>query len=123
MVGLSRMNILLVEDSEPVACITTEYLRELGHEVSVTDSAENALILVKDTAFDAVITDISLPGMSGIQLARELRISNPDLPIIISSGYQMTALNLSTVTMLPKPFDVSELERALAEAGRLRGRA
>ncbi|HEY0746943.1 MAG TPA: response regulator [Steroidobacteraceae bacterium] len=117
------MNILLVEDSEAVACITTEYLRELGHAVLVTDSAENALILLEDTPFDAVITDISLPGMSGIQLARELLISNPNLPIIISSGYQTIGLELNTVTILPKPFDLSELERALTEAGRLRGSA
>jgi CheY-like chemotaxis protein len=117
------MNVLVVEDSEPVACITTEYLRELGHEALVADSAEKALILVKDTAFDAVIADISLPGMSGIQLARALLVSNPELPIIISSGYEMTALNLSTVTMLPKPFDLPELELALAKAGQLRGSA
>jgi CheY-like chemotaxis protein len=116
------MNILLVEDSEEVSCITVEYLRELGHEVVAVREAENAIEQLKGQPFDTVMTDIRLPGMSGIELARALVKSHPKLPVVIASGYG--ALNLEflmgeklpTVLMLPKPYDLPDLERTLGEA-------
>ena len=116
------MNILLVEDSDEVSCITVEYLQELGHQVVAVAEAEKALTRLKHESFDAVMTDIRLPGMSGIELARSLAKSNPNLPVVIASGYG--ALNLEfllgeklrTVLMLPKPYDLPDLERTLNEA-------
>jgi len=116
------MNILLVEDSDEVSCITVEYLQELGHQVVAVAEAEKALSRLKNELFDAVMTDIRLPGMSGIELARSLAKSNPNLPVVIASGYG--ALNLEfllgeklrTVLMLPKPYDLPDLERTLKEA-------
>jgi CheY-like chemotaxis protein len=116
------MNILLVEDSDEVSCITVEYLQELGHQVVAVAEAEKALTRLKNEVFDAVMTDIRLPGMSGIELARSLAKSNPNLPVVIASGYG--ALNLEfllgeklrTVLMLPKPYDLPDLERTLNEA-------
>ena len=116
------MNILLVEDSDEVSCITVEYLQELGHQVVAVAEAEKALTRLKNELFDAVMTDIRLPGMSGIELARSLAKSNPNLPVVIASGYG--ALNLEfllgeklrTVLMLPKPYDLPDLERTLNQA-------
>ena len=116
------MNILLVEDSDEVSCITVEYLQELGHQVVAVAEAEKALTLLKNELFDAVMTDIRLPGMSGIELARSLAKDYPKLPVVIASGYG--ALNLEfllgeklrTVLMLPKPYDLPDLERTLNEA-------
>ena len=119
------MNILLVEDSEEVSCITVEYLHELGHEVVAVPEAEKAILQLKDGRFDAVMTDIRLPGMSGIELARTLIKDYPSLPVVIASGYG--ALNVEfllgekmrTVLMLPKPYDLPALERTLTEAAAL----
>jgi CheY-like chemotaxis protein len=116
------MNILLVEDSDEVSCITVEYLHELGHQVVAVPEAEKAIVQLKDIQFDAVMTDVRLPGMSGIELARALVKDYPRLPVVITSGYG--ALNvefllgerLPTVLMLPKPYDLPALERTLAEA-------
>jgi CheY-like chemotaxis protein len=116
------MNILLVEDSDEVSCITVEYLEELGHQVVAVGEAEKALSRLKNESFDAVLTDIRLPGMSGIELARLLAKDYPKLPVVIASGYG--ALNLEfllgqklrTVLMLPKPYDLPDLERTLNEA-------
>jgi CheY-like chemotaxis protein len=116
------MNILLVEDSDEVSCITVEYLQELGHQVVAVAEAEIAIVRLKSELFDAVMTDISLPGMSGLELARSLVKDYPRLPIVIASGYG--ALNVEfllgekqpTVLMLPKPYDLSALERTLNEA-------
>ena len=116
------MNILLVEDSDEVSCITIEYLHELGHQAVAVAAAENALEELKTAAFDAVMTDIRLPGMSGIELAKVLVKSHPKLPVILASGYGAVNVEflmgekLRTVLMLPKPYDLPELERTLREA-------
>jgi CheY-like chemotaxis protein len=120
------MNILLVEDSDEVSCITVEYLQELGHQVVAVAEAEKALARLKHEIFDAVMTDIRLPGMSGLELARKLIKDYPNLPVVIASGYG--ALNVEfllgeqqrTVLMLPKPYDLPDLERTLNEAAALR---
>jgi CheY-like chemotaxis protein len=116
------MNILLVEDSDEVSCITVEYLHELGHQVVAVADAEVAVIRLKNESFDAVMTDIRLPGMSGLELARSLLKDYPKLPVVIASGYGalnveiLLGENLRTVLMLPKPYDLPDLERTLNEA-------
>ena len=116
------MNILLVEDSDEVSCITVEYLHELGHQVVAVAEAEMAIVRLKNEYFDAVMTDIRLPGMSGLELAKSLIKNYPNLPVVIASGYG--ALNVElllgekqpTVLMLPKPYDLPDLERTLSQA-------
>jgi len=117
------MEILLVEDSPEVSLITVEYLAELGHQVVAVPDAEQAVEQVALRTFDAVMTDVSLPGMSGIELAKELIKNYPKLPVVIASGYG--ALNLESllgqhqanVLVLPKPYDMAMLEKTLEEAG------
>ena len=115
------MNILLVEDSEEVSCITVEYLHELGHQVVAVAEAEVAIARLKEAQFDAVMTDIRLPGMSGIELARALIKDYPDLPVVIASGYGgldvefLLGEKLPSVLMLPKPYDLPALEHTLAQ--------
>jgi CheY-like chemotaxis protein len=124
-----QMNILLVEDSEEVSCITVEYLHELGHEVVAVAEAEIAIAQLKLQNFDAVMTDIRLPGMSGIELARELVNSHPKLPVIIASGYGTVNVEfllgekLPTVLVLPKPYDLVALKRTLGDAAAISNRA
>jgi CheY-like chemotaxis protein len=116
------MRILLVEDSPEVSLITVEYLTELGHQVDAVDDAEQALEQVGHAGFDAVITDVSLPGMSGIELVKTLIKRHPRLPVIVASGYG--TLNLesaigresATVLVLTKPYDMAMLESTLARA-------
>ena len=116
------MNILLVEDSDEVSCITVEYLHELGHEVVAVADAEMAILRLKNQIFDAIMTDIRLPGMSGLELARAVIKDHPGLPVVIASGYG--AVNVEfllgakqpTVLLLPKPYDLPQLERTLSQA-------
>ena len=120
------MNILLVEDSDEVSCITVEYLHELGHQVVAVAEAEKAITQLENELFDAVMTDIRLPGMSGIELARALVKSYPDLPVVICSGYGAHSVEFllgekpRTVLILPKPYDLPDLERTLSEAAAIR---
>jgi len=113
------MEILLVEDSPEVSLITVEYLQELGHQAVAVVDAELALEQVGRRNFDAVMTDVSLPGMSGIELAKELVKRYPRLPVVISSGYgslnaEFLMGNTQTnVRVLPKPYDLEMLEQTL----------
>ncbi len=119
------MHVLLVEDSDEVSCITVEYLHELGHEVTAVGSAELAIPKIAESRIDVVMTDVRLPGMSGLELARQLVKQYPELPVVIASGYgsidieMLVGEKLRTVLSLPKPYDLSDLDRTLnaAKAG------
>jgi len=115
------MDVLLVEDNEEVSLITVEYLTELGHSTVAVPAAESALTRLSERNFDAVLTDVSLPGMSGIDLVKELVKQYPRLPVVISSGYGLNVEFLlgssrPSVFLLPKPYDLPALEKTLSEA-------
>ncbi len=120
------MNILLVEDSSEVSCITVEYLHELGHSVTAVPQAEEAIAKLDQERFDAVMTDVRLPGMSGIELAKALMKSHPNLPVVIASGYgslnfdMMLGERATTVLVLPKPYDLEALAKTLQRAASIR---
>jgi CheY-like chemotaxis protein len=123
------MDVLLVEDSDEVSCIIIEYLHELGHHVVAVAKAEQAIAQLRLVKFDVVITDYSLPGMSGIQLARDLFVDYPNLPVIVSSGDKALTAEvllrneIGLVLVLLKPFDLQALARTLEEANRPRLRS
>ncbi len=122
---LCGMLILLVEDSEEVREISLEYLQELGHQAIAVSDAEEALDKMQTQSFDVLIADISLPGISGIDLAKKLRGGNADLPIILCTGYTASRVRgnlgdlVRSVQVLTKPYDLPALASALAKAVRL----
>ena len=116
------MHVLLVEDSDEVSCITVEYLHELGHEVTAVSTAEQAIATVAEARVELVMTDVRLPGMSGLELARHLIKYYPALPVVIASGYGVIDLKalvgetVGNIRSLPKPYDLDELNRTLNAA-------
>jgi CheY-like chemotaxis protein len=121
------MEVLLVEDNSEVSLITVEYLTELGHTSVAVLAAETALQRLAEQRFDAVLTDVSLPGMSGIDLAKELVKRYPKLPVVISSGYGAKNMEFALgkpepgVFFLPKPYDLPTLEKTLKAAASFAG--
>jgi DNA-binding NtrC family response regulator len=123
-VHAANMQVLLVEDNQEVSLITVEYLTELGHRAVAVADAESAMEKLSAEVFDAVMTDVSLPGMSGIDLAKELSKKYPNLPVVISSGYGTISAELiighhQNIFVLPKPYDLFTLARTLGEAAAL----
>ena len=83
------LKILYVEDNALVREVTAELLAQEQRQIVACADAEAALGEFRGDSFDVVITDVSLPVMSGIELARTLLRIKPHLPIIIASGYSL----------------------------------
>lgn len=81
--------ILLVDDEEAIVEIGEEILAELGYEVTCRTSSRQALALFRldPSRFDLVITDQTMPELTGMELAREMLVIRPDLPIILTTGF------------------------------------
>src|SRR5579863_3974603 len=108
---VSPKRILVVDDEPPVAETIRLVLASSGHAVEVAGDAQQALGLYQAGRFDLVITDFSLPGMDGLDLARELKRLSASQPIIMITAYaQMMASDGETVPnidfLMGKPFSV-----------------
>ena len=114
----SPLRILYVEDNPVVREVTSELLIHDQRHIVALGTAEEALREFAEHPFDIVITDISLPAMSGLDLARKILSIEPKAPIIIASGY---FLDLSVKTWGPnvraivKPFDGAEIDALIGE--------
>lgn len=107
--------ILVVEDEEAVRRVTARLLERLGYVVITAESAEEALLLHERVGrpFSLVLTDVVMPGLTGIELAEVLREREPTIRILFMSGYPSRELGKnpdeSPSPFLPKPFSVDEL--------------
>jgi PAS domain S-box-containing protein len=110
--GVTR--ILLVEDEPELRETTAELLQLLGHVVFAAGDAATALALLAEHAVDIMLTDISLPDMSGEVLAARARATLPQLRIIYASGQHPSAA-LERAQLLLKPYSLDKLIRALAQ--------
>ncbi|PKB13504.1 signal transduction histidine kinase [Novosphingobium kunmingense] len=104
---------LLVDDEPLVRMGTADMLEELGHEVLEANSGAEALtLLASRTGIKAVITDYTMPGMTGAELIQRIRESGSQVPILLVTGYAARDIDLD-VPQLTKPFRLAELEQAL----------
>ncbi|TCD13916.1 hybrid sensor histidine kinase/response regulator [Oricola cellulosilytica] len=113
-----RKTILAVDDDFLVSMGTVGMLEDLGHEVIEAHSGAEALDrLAERPDIDVLITDQAMPKMTGIELARQARISRPDLPIILATGYaDMPEGGADFITAkLDKPFSDAALTAVLSE--------
>jgi len=105
---------LLVDDEDLVRASTSDMLTEIGYRVVEASSAEMALGLVEDgLLFDILITDHMMPGMSGVDLAREIRHRHADASILIVSGYADADAVAPDLPRLTKPFRQQDLVASL----------
>jgi CheY-like chemotaxis protein len=114
------VRILVVDDDAAIGDVCAELIRDLGYEVDVVADAVEALARLRNERFDAVVTDIVLPGMDGWQLIAAAIHEQPMLRLVAMTGAgdeedRERALALG-VPMLQKPFTRVELRDALQEA-------
>jgi DNA-binding NtrC family response regulator len=109
------MRILIVDDEEVLRDVLDAVLRREGFEVVMAASGEQALALLdQDENIDLVILDIMLPGISGIDTLRALRIANPNLPVIVITAFSsidgaIEAMKHGAFHYIPKPFKNEEV--------------
>ena len=113
--------ILYVDDDDLVAGIGERTLSAAGHKVTVVTSPDDALMTFRSQPdqFDLVITDFDMPGMSGLDLAREVMIVRPDVPVILCAGSserpsQEMTKETGVREILEKPVGPGELEKVVA---------
>jgi PAS domain S-box-containing protein len=112
--------ILVVEDNEDVGKFSTELLQDLGYVTRRADNAKQALALIAadESAFDLVFSDVIMPGMNGVELAKAIRSQYPHLPVVLTSGYSsVLAENIHHgFELIQKPYSVEALSRSLRRA-------
>jgi len=107
---------LLVDDEDLVRMVTADMLSDLGYAVVEVASGEEALRLIRSgERFDVLVTDHLMPGISGTDLAREVRSGKPDIPVLLVSGYAESEGVDPDLPRLTKPFRKDELAASLAQ--------
>jgi PAS domain S-box-containing protein len=109
------LRVLAVDDDPIVLLNTATVLADMGHRVLQAESGEAALALLAEHEVDLLLTDYAMPLMSGGDLAEQARQANPDLKVIVVSGYaDVPAGAVLDVPRLAKPFTDAELAEAIA---------
>jgi CheY-like chemotaxis protein len=112
----------VVEDNVEVGRFATQILQDLGYVTTWAANAEEALAhLGPDGAgFDAVFSDVVMPGMNGVELGREIRRRRPSLPVILASGYSHVLAQEDDhgFELLHKPYSAEQLSRILQRVTR-----
>ena len=111
-----KARVLLVEDNLQVGEFAAQLLTDLGHQVErATNAVEAVERLEAGDRFDVVFSDVVMPGVSGLELARTIRDRWPALPVLLTSGYSHVLAQDAHhgFSLLKKPYSVEELSRAL----------
>jgi CheY-like chemotaxis protein len=110
--------VLLVEDDADIRLCTAIMLSDLGHRVAEASNSTEALQHLEAQPFDVMVTDLSIPGMTGAELAAGALKSHPALRIVFASGYEPneTTRGIPGAVFLRKPYDEQALSAALRAA-------
>ena len=108
-----KLDVWVVDDDQSVRWVLEKALRQAHMETRSFERAEHLLEAIDEHAPDVLITDVRMPGMSGIALLERLNRSNPDLPIIVITAHSdldhaVAAYKGGAFEYLPKPFDIDE---------------
>jgi signal transduction histidine kinase len=113
---VAAQRVLLVDDQEEVRESVGEMLRAMGHRVTVADSGEAAVSLVRRQQIDVLITDLGMPGMGGLEVAQRFLVLAPRIPVVIFTGWTLdcdTVRPSNVVFVLGKPVTMKALDDAL----------
>jgi DNA-binding NtrC family response regulator len=116
-----KANVLVVDDEEQFLKVFSQRLQGRGLKVDTSTSGEDAIKKVKGKEFDAIVLDLVMPGMSGMEALKRIRAENPDVQIIILTGHgtiekTVEAVKEGAIDFLEKPADLSKIMEKISEA-------
>ena len=113
--------ILLIEDDISFCKLLEKFLIKKTYDVSIAFSAEEARQAMKKESFDLILTDLRLPDSDGIGLMSEFKISNPEIPVVLMTGYSdvntaVKAIKNGAADYISKPFNPDEVLLVITNA-------
>jgi two-component system NtrC family response regulator len=111
--------VLVVDDEKNYLIVLEDLLMEDGYEVVTASSGDEAMEILRENIVDAVLSDIKMPGMNGIELLEKISEFDPDLPVILMTAFAevdqaVDAMKKGALDHIQKPFDNADVKRALA---------
>jgi two-component system nitrogen regulation response regulator GlnG len=121
-----RLKVWIVDDDQSVRWVLEKALKQADMETRTFERAEHLLEAIGDGTPDVLLTDVRMPGMSGLALLERLRTTRPDLPIIVITAHSdlenaVAAYKGGAFEYLPKPFDIDEAVELVHKAARSAG--
>lgn len=111
-----KKHLLLVEDNADLLELALMMVEAIGYDATGVASAEDALALLEKHAYAMLVTDVTLPRMSGIELVALVRSRYPQMPMVVASGYgRSPALDGHDVSYLKKPYQLGDLQQAIEQ--------
>jgi DNA-binding NtrC family response regulator len=115
---MSEFRVLLVDDEADFVEVLAERLRNRSLDVTTAASGEEALGAAKERTFDAIVLDMAMPGMDGLETLEGLLGINPDLQVILLTGratleQAATAIRIGALDLLEKPADIDILSEKI----------
>jgi two-component system response regulator HydG len=116
-----NQRILIVEDEAPMCELLTSFFSERAYKVDTAEDGEHAIARLQEQDYALVITDIKLPGMSGLELLASIRVEWPELAVIIMTAFSsissaVEAMKLGAEDYIGKPFQLDELAITVEKA-------
>lgn len=116
-----EIRILYVDDEEDARKVFFDVLKYKGYEVDTAKDGYEAIEKVKKESYNIILTDIKMPGLSGIDIFKEIRKINPDLPVLMITGYPrmetaVELMKLGAFTYISKPINLDALYREIEVA-------
>jgi len=113
--------VLIVDDDKAFLAILSERMQNRGMEVSTAESAAEALQMLEKESFDAVLLDLMMPEMGGIEALQVMRKKQPEVQVIFVTGHPsvskgVEAMKLGAMDFISKPVDMGELTEKIKEA-------
>jgi DNA-binding NtrC family response regulator len=113
-----QRRVLVVDDQESMRVLLQDMLEVIGYGVVLAEGGEQALSILQGSQFDLVLSDLNMPGMDGTALLRAIKAGNPELPVVIITGYgtfhtEKRVMKEGADGYISKPCTLSKIHKTL----------